>query len=83
VQLSSTRTSAAVLSAAFQRTGTLRHLQFLSEFSNPRLDRRVVGVFDTGLGFVDQVIHDFMGNASELLGVCVCIGPTRCLRCAT
>lgn len=53
VQLSSTSTSAAVLSAIFQCTGISQDLQFLGELSNPCLDGRVFGVFDVSLGFID------------------------------
>jgi hypothetical protein len=83
VQFSPSSTSAVVLSATLQRTRISQDLQFLGELSNPCLDRRVVRVFDPSLGFVYQIIHNLMSNASELLGVCVCIGLARCLRCAT
>ena len=83
VQLSPSSTSAVVLSATFRRTRISQDLQFLGELPNPCLNRRVVRVFDTSLGFVYQIIHNLMSNASELLGVCVCNGLVRCLRCAT
>jgi hypothetical protein len=30
---------------------------------------------------VNQVIHDLISNAGELLGICVCVCLARCLWC--
>jgi hypothetical protein len=83
MQLSSTGTSATTLSAmssvSLSWTG---YLQFLGEFTNPCLDCRVLWVFDMGLGFIDQVVHDLVSNSSKLLGVCVCNCLSGGLRCA-